>query len=938
MSFIKYVGELVLSATAGAGLEIFLESLISKIKRDPSPKEQFFVLNQILEKVGSLDEKYSSDGLKDLLVYFKDNFYSLYSKVDNLDNSIVSRVLDGVDDRLDKLETIILMNWVDAEYLNDSGKYFLKSFVKQNFERLEQTIEFDENFDLSKKEQLDILSKSCIDNLYQIIPNSQIEGGFGVVFQAIDKETDDRYILKFPLRYEFGERLADEFKVLSVLKGLKGVVDVVGGNCEGKFPYFAMAYYGKETLVDYLKHSDECKIKLSYDLLDSIKGIHDRGFSHRDIKLDNVLVKDDKTILTDFGCVKRIRKNELDIKTRNLDGNIHTTDPDIINGNHPGDELSDIYSFGAMLYQLFTEKPLDARKTAKQELISTGKKSLDKIIRKCTHIERSKRYQRVKEIMDDFSTEFGYILQTKNDLIKRNKEFEKSLEEDLKDVLDEYGNFLGFTTLELYARPRDMVLDSKTRKSPKRSAIIVKVQDVWELYLGGKRYLRRCLGKDVYLKQKNSRKILVDKTGKNISDNFIKSHLIPIIGEKENPLFGNYCIAEGFSLFPDKERINFKKYALSFAAGTALFLLGYTLLSLNYKKIIPKNDVEQTLPNLQTKPDLKLDYTGHEIALIYGADFDNDDQISSQEAPNFYYPQFKIIIDKDSIIEGALEKALAKEPITLADPLIEFSKDTSTEISLDEAIKLYGKDSVDKMVNDAKNIFGSDKNIKLYLLHLDLKKYDDLTGQLKITYGVDLDEDGNCDLPIEIRKVTINKNLINNIKKYVFGRSLLDWIVSENSVEERYDNISSAEQLSLLLNSELSAEEIKNKVNDKKFLGCDELRIHIKYISYNEGISVIYGLDINGDGNFDEIINEDIVDVDSALLHRIKKYGSFGQSLAKWIEDGAIGEYDKNLSAEEVSTLLDSKISEAEVERNMLTGKEELIVKLKYVKYFKKKK
>ncbi|MGH1280678.1 protein kinase domain-containing protein [Bacillus basilensis] len=74
---------------------------------------------------------------------------------------------------------------------------------------------------------------------------------------------------------------------------------------ENNKPWFVMPFaasFKKKILTSNL--SLEKKISLIIEIGNAIKVLHDNGYAHRDIKLDNILIYQNKTVLCDFGLIR----------------------------------------------------------------------------------------------------------------------------------------------------------------------------------------------------------------------------------------------------------------------------------------------------------------------------------------------------------------------------------------------------------------------------------------------------------------------------------------------------------------------------------------------------------------------------------------------------------------------------------------------------------
>lgn len=77
-----------------------------------------------------------------------------------------------------------------------------------------------------------------------------------------------------------------------------------------------------------------------------------KGLIHRDLKPSNIMVgKNGNVKLMDFGVARPVETGLHTIDSENIVGTIHYFSPELISG-YPIDPLSDIYSFGAVIYEM----------------------------------------------------------------------------------------------------------------------------------------------------------------------------------------------------------------------------------------------------------------------------------------------------------------------------------------------------------------------------------------------------------------------------------------------------------------------------------------------------------------------------------------------------------------------------------------------------------
>ena len=153
-----------------------------------------------------------------------------------------------------------------------------------------------------------------------------------------------------------------------------------------------------------------------------LSAAHGKGVVHRDLKPDNVFVSRDGHVkILDFGLAKR-EDVTADEQTNAPTGSGHTAagtvmgtmgymSPEQLRGL-PVDHRSDIFSFGALLYELLSGRKAFKRDTASDtiaavlkeeppELTQTGRNispALDHIVRHCLEKDRENRFQSAKDV------------------------------------------------------------------------------------------------------------------------------------------------------------------------------------------------------------------------------------------------------------------------------------------------------------------------------------------------------------------------------------------------------------------------------------------------------------------------------------------------------------------------------------------------------------
>lgn len=215
------------------------------------------------------------------------------------------------------------------------------------------------------------MDKIILDNRYEIIQQIGV-GGMAKVYKAKDRLLD-RFVAIKVLKEQYAED--DEFlkkfnnEAQSAAKlnhiNIVNVYDIGQDLFEGKKIYYiVMEYVEGETLKDLIDSEGQLSnhdiIDYSVQIAQALKSAHNSGIIHRDIKPQNILIdKYGLAKVTDFG-IARVSSNATITYTSSILGTVHYISPEQAKGKIV-DEKSDLYSLGAVMYEMSTGKvPFDA--------------------------------------------------------------------------------------------------------------------------------------------------------------------------------------------------------------------------------------------------------------------------------------------------------------------------------------------------------------------------------------------------------------------------------------------------------------------------------------------------------------------------------------------------------------------------------------------------
>jgi len=209
-----------------------------------------------------------------------------------------------------------------------------------------------------------------IDGKYELVRKIN-SGGMGDIYEAKHKILSKKVAIKFLKpelldKKEIIERFYNEAKIAASLSTYN-VVDVLDIGFHKEIPYIIMEFLEGITLEEYLKQCIPFDLKSAVKFISpvckTIDKIHAKGIIHRDLKPSNLMIvkKEDREIvkILDFGI--SLFKTGSAYKRLTMTGAVLGTpsymSPEQAMGKKEIDYRTDIYSLGAILYEMFTLRP-----------------------------------------------------------------------------------------------------------------------------------------------------------------------------------------------------------------------------------------------------------------------------------------------------------------------------------------------------------------------------------------------------------------------------------------------------------------------------------------------------------------------------------------------------------------------------------------------------
>ena len=198
------------------------------------------------------------------------------------------------------------------------------------------------------------------------------------------------------------------------------IVPLLTAGSAGDILYYVMPFIKGESLRAKLAREGELPVveaaRILREVTDALSYAHEEGVVHRDIKPDNVLISGEHALVTDFGVAKAVSDSTGAGSLTSLGMALGTPaymSPEQASGDPHVDHRADLYSLGAMAFEMLTGQPpfsgptpqslLSAHVTKAPERISAIRAAvppaLEGIVMRCLEKRPADRWQQAREIL-----------------------------------------------------------------------------------------------------------------------------------------------------------------------------------------------------------------------------------------------------------------------------------------------------------------------------------------------------------------------------------------------------------------------------------------------------------------------------------------------------------------------------------------------------------
>ncbi|KAF0403896.1 kinase-like protein [Gigaspora margarita] len=281
------------------------------------------------------------------------------------------------------------------------------------------------------------------------------KGGFGIVYKAKWKADGSDVALKqlniIPMDKKTVQRSVKELKnIQKVCNKHPNIIGFYGVTRDRGFYNMVLQLANNGDLREYLKINFPMlewadKLRMAREISDGLEFLHNNDIIHRDLHSKNILVHDEKLLISDFGLSKDETSKTSSASVHGMQAYI---DPQCLeNVSYKRSKKSDIYSFGVILWEIssgrlpFQSLPktpyaiiIHVSKGGREKPVEGTPDSYIQLYKKCWNDDPNKRpeLEEIQENLLDLSRNENFG--TNNDY---EKIFEQSLQYRSRNVKDQ---------------------------------------------------------------------------------------------------------------------------------------------------------------------------------------------------------------------------------------------------------------------------------------------------------------------------------------------------------------------------------------------------------------------------------------------------------------------------------------------------------------------
>ncbi len=253
-------------------------------------------------------------------------------------------------------------------------------------------------------------------------------GGMGIVYRGRQKSLDREVAIKMILAGQFAsqeevDRFYTEATAAAKLDhpNIVPVYDV--GDIDGHH-FFSMKFVEGSDLAAKLvelRNDLPVAVEILRKVCEAVHHAHQRGVLHRDLKPGNILLdRNNEPYVTDLGLARRFNEDSRLTQTGAIIGTPSYMPPEQASGSADITTAADVYSLGAILYEILTGRPpfkasspvetmmqVISEMPVRPSTTGTTDRGLESICMKCLAKDQNDRYESAADLSRDLERWFN---------------------------------------------------------------------------------------------------------------------------------------------------------------------------------------------------------------------------------------------------------------------------------------------------------------------------------------------------------------------------------------------------------------------------------------------------------------------------------------------------------------------------------------------------